>query len=55
MNLALHLDSTADRFPGHEAVVEVLGEDYQGVLVSDCFLAYDPLNFRKSRPGRIAS
>ena len=34
---------------GHEVVVEVLGEDYQGVLVSDCFLAYDPLNFTKSK------
>ncbi len=28
---------------------EVVGEDYQGVLVSDCFLAYDPLNFAKSK------
>jgi transposase len=34
---------------GHEVVVEVLGADYQGVLVSDCFLAYDPLNFTKSK------
>src|SRR4051794_13866690 len=34
---------------GHEVVVEVLGDDYQGVLVSDCFLAYDPLNFAKSK------
>src|SRR4051795_2697939 len=34
---------------GHEVVVEVLGEDYQGVLVSDCFLAYDPLNFKKGK------
>jgi transposase len=34
---------------GHEVVVEVLGEDYKGVLVSDCFLAYDPLNFAKSK------
>ena len=34
---------------GHEVVVEVLGEDYAGVLVSDCFLAYDPLNFTKSK------
>ena len=30
-------------------VVEVLGEDYEGVLVSDCFLAYDPLKFTKSK------
>jgi transposase len=34
---------------GHEVVVEVLGDDYQGVLVSDCFLAYDPLPFLKSK------
>ena len=34
---------------GHEMVVEVLGEDYDGVLVSDCFLAYDPLSFTKSK------
>jgi transposase len=34
---------------GHEVVVEVLGENYPGILVSDCFLAYDPLNFRKSK------
>ncbi len=34
---------------GHEVVIEILGGDYQGVLVSDCFLAYDPLNFKKSK------
>ena len=34
---------------GHEVVIEVLGDDYQGVLVSDCFLAYDPLKFKKSK------
>jgi transposase len=34
---------------GHEVVVEVLGEDHQGAPVSDCFLAYDPLPFRKSK------
>src|SRR5512135_512733 len=34
---------------GHEVVVEVLGEDYEGVRVSDCFLAYDPLRFTKSK------
>ncbi|MBV8488170.1 MAG: IS66 family transposase, partial [Planctomycetaceae bacterium] len=37
------------RSRGHEVVVEVLGEDYAGVLVSDCFLAYDPLSFTKSK------
>jgi transposase len=33
----------------HEVVVEVLGEDFGGVLVSDCFLAYDPLGFAKQK------
>src|SRR5512132_1453133 len=37
------------RSRGHEVVVEVLGDDYQGVRVSDCFLAYDPLKFKKSK------
>jgi transposase len=37
------------RSRGHDVVVEVLGDDYQGVRVSDCFLAYDPLNFTKSK------
>ena len=42
----------AEEFAGggvDDADVEVLGEDYQGVLVSDCFLAYDPLPFKKSK------
>jgi hypothetical protein len=33
----------------HDVVVEVLGKDFGGVLVSDCFLAYDPLNFAKQK------
>jgi transposase len=33
----------------HDVVVEVLGEDFAGVLVSDCFLAYDPLPFAKQK------
>jgi transposase len=33
----------------HDVVVEVLGEDFGGVLVSDCFLAYDPLGFAKQK------
>jgi transposase len=28
---------------GHDVVVETLGDDFAGVVVSDCFLAYDPL------------
>lgn len=33
----------------HDVVVDVLGEDFGGVLVSDCFLAYDPLNCEKQK------
>lgn len=33
----------------HEVVEEVLGADYAGVLVSDCFLAYDPLTYAQSK------
>jgi transposase len=37
------------RSRGHEVAEEVLGEDYRGVLVSDCFPAYDPLTCLKSK------
>ena len=33
----------------HEVVESVLGTDYAGVLVSDCFLAYDPLTCTQSK------
>jgi transposase len=33
----------------HEVVEAILGQDYQGVLVSDCFLAYDPLTCSQSK------
>ncbi len=33
----------------HGVVVEVLGEDFAGVLVSDCFLAYDPLPYAEQK------
>ncbi len=33
----------------HGVVVEVLGEAFAGVLVSDCYLAYDPLPFAKQK------
>ncbi len=33
----------------HGVVVEVLGEEFAGVLISDCFLAYDPLPFAKQK------
>ncbi|MGH8858178.1 MAG: IS66 family transposase [Polaromonas sp.] len=33
----------------HEVVEGLLGTDYAGVLVSDCFLAYDPLTCAQSK------
>jgi transposase len=33
----------------HEVVEAILGTDYAGVLVSDCFLAYDPLTYAQSK------
>lgn len=30
-----------DKRRSHEVVVEILGQEFQGVLTSDCFLAYD--------------
>jgi transposase len=33
----------------HQVVEAILGSDYAGVLVSDCFLAYDPLTCRQSK------
>jgi transposase len=37
------------RSRGHEVVEDVLGKDYRGVLVSDCFPAYDPLPYLKGK------
>ncbi len=37
------------RSRAHGVVVEVLGEEFAGMLVSDCFLAYDPLPFAKQK------
>jgi len=34
---------------GHDVVVETLGDDFAGVIVSDCFLAYDPLTDPKQK------
>jgi len=31
---------------GHEVVIEILGQTFQGILVSDCFLAYDDQTLR---------
>jgi hypothetical protein len=33
----------------HEVVEGILGTEYAGVLVSDCFMAYDPLNCTQSK------
>src|SRR5262249_52341695 len=33
----------------HDVIVEGLGGDFGRVLVSDCFLAYDPLGFAKQK------
>lgn len=33
----------------HTVVERILGQDFDGILVSDCFLAYDPLQYRKSK------
>jgi transposase len=44
--------ATVDRIRpsrGHEVVVEVRGADVGGVLVSACFLAYDPRQFTQSQ------
>jgi transposase len=37
------------RSRGHEVAEGVLGGDYRGVLVSDCFPAYDPLPYLKGK------
>jgi transposase len=34
---------------GHEVVESILGTDFAGVLVSDCFLAYDALHYAKAK------
>ncbi|MBI5879727.1 MAG: IS66 family transposase [Chloroflexi bacterium] len=34
---------------GHAVVESILGTDFAGVLVSDCFLAYDPLGYVKAK------
>jgi hypothetical protein len=33
----------------HDAVERILGLDFAGVLITDCFLAYDPLTYDKSK------
>jgi hypothetical protein len=31
---------------GHEVIIEILGQTFRGILVSDCFLAYDDQTLR---------
>ena len=33
----------------HDVVERILGRDFDGVLITDCFLAYDPLTYDKSK------
>ena len=33
----------------HAVAEQILGRDYAGILVSDCFTAYDPLKYRQSK------
>jgi transposase len=33
----------------HAVVERILGQDFAGVLITDCFLAYDPLHYAKSK------
>jgi transposase len=37
---------TIDRRRSHAVILKMLGEEFEGVLVSDCFLAYDHHRFR---------
>ena len=38
-----------DKSRAHGVVLDVLGKDFQGVLQSDCFLAYLPLPYEKAK------
>jgi transposase len=38
-----------DKSRGHQVVLDVLGRDFEGVLQSDCFLAYRPLPYEKAK------
>jgi transposase len=38
-----------DAHRDHTVIERMLGQDFDGVLVSDCFLAYDPLTYAKSK------
>jgi transposase len=38
-----------DKGRGSQVVREVLGDDFAGILVSDCLSSYDPVNYRKHK------
>lgn len=38
-----------DKSRGHQVVLDVLGKEFEGVLQSDCFLAYLPLPYEKAK------
>lgn len=40
---------TVNKSRGHGVVLDLLGKDFEGVLQSDCFLAYLPLPYEKSK------
>ena len=40
---------TIDRRRSHDVAERILGQDFQGVLNCDCFLAYDPLPYRQQK------
>jgi transposase len=40
---------TVNKSRGHGVVLDLLGKEFQGVLQSDCFLAYLPLPYEKSK------
>ena len=40
---------TVNKSRGHGVVLDLLGKDFDGVLQSDCFLAYLPLPYEKSK------
>jgi transposase len=44
-----HTVYTVSRGRGQEVVRDVLGDNYQGTLVSDCFCAYDSLPWAKAK------
>jgi len=40
---------TIDPHRDHAVVERILGQEYKGVLITDCFSAYDPLPYKKSK------